>query len=560
MNIKKFLKIQIIIFMFLFLFLGMNSFAESDEKYIEDFSGTRTFTIDSDLSNLKNYIEGGRSSLEFVIRQNKIDWLNLDISSDEYDLKLTYSFDFTSYEDYTEKVEQLLTYEPVIINEKNNYIEGFSTKDLANYLKDGLQENDLYLPDTEDIELFLGEDSKITFKNGDELEAKDDRIKSNESSDAALKLSNLKINTNFKDGVYTRKINFEISAEGSELNSIKKGFIDRCKKEKVEYKNSTENSFEVEFEAKNLTELSGKTMILLNVGVNIDLKDQYKSQNILNEIYTEHIDVSDLLDEEADFEYSFDVSNFENANLVQDYDQDDGFTLENNIFKVETPKNIIKFEYQKKFEFDEVKIITDLTNDFKIVRTISLKTRTVIAKNIHDDIKESLINSLPNEVTLNIYDKGAYRYYDIVFEGNVNKINSLTSKITDGEANLKVDQKMFKFIPSKIEDNVTVDTICNYVENYPNLKQEYKFNKDTKLIEDDEELAITTEKTGEQLVDFESGKISITYKKFDKVLFSIIVILVIIVIVVIILIRKKIRKIKKAKEDKKKSKGEKSGK
>lgn len=522
---------------------------------MENFQGTRTFTIYSDLSNLKNYIEGGRSSLEYIIRMKSVDWLDVEISSDEYDVRLDFSFKFNSFEDYVSKLEYLLTYSPSVINEDGTYIEGFSTRELVNYLKDELQANELYLSDTEDIELFKGGESKLSFSEDVEYEAKNERIKHQENEDIALSLENLKIDTSYdkEEGIYTRTIEFEIETESdSLLNSMKKSFIARCKKEKVEYKNDETKKFSVEFSRGSEKELSSTTMVLLNTGASIGTKEQYDNGNKLKVTFAEYLDLQDILTDEAEFSYTFDVSGFEKAQLIDGYNENAGFTLEENVMKVTEPKSSYQFAYQKNFEFDKVEIITDFTNEWHITRTISMRARTILAKNIHNEIKESLVNSIPNGTTLNIYDKGAYRYYDIVFEGDSDKINSITSKITDGEAKLKVNQMLLPFMPSKLEDSITIDQICSYVENYNNIEQKYIFSKDTKL-PNEKELVVERTEDGNIIV-VQNENISITYKNFDKILFAKVLILVIIVIVILLIIKHKMKKLGKKLKEKKEAK------
>ena len=139
--------------------------AKKDVVSSENFKGTREFILYADLSNLENYISGGRTSLEYIIRMFKSDWLNFEISTENYDLKIKINFDFESYEDYTSKISELLLYDPTIIYDDERYIEGFSTVELANFIKDKFQENEFYLSDTEDIEIFVSGDSKIIFKD-----------------------------------------------------------------------------------------------------------------------------------------------------------------------------------------------------------------------------------------------------------------------------------------------------------------------------------------------------------------------------------------------------------
>lgn len=573
MKIKKYLLNFILIFMAISLALNISVFAKEENieekniegsqvevqniEKIEDFKGKRIFSIYTDLSNLKNYIQGGRSSLEYIIRMNNKEWLKLDISSDDYDIKLDFSFEFSSYDDYEDKIEYLLTYNPSIINEDGTYIEGFATRELANFLRDDLQANELYLSDTDDVELFSSGDSKIVFSDSNEYESNGERIKHQENEDISLLLKSLKIDTSYdkEQNNFTRKIEFEIETESNSLlNSMKKSFMSRCKKQKIEYENPETKKFLVEFTRNSERELSLATMMLLNIGESIGTKEQYSNGNKLDVIFSEYLDIEDILiSENPEFSYTFDLSNFEKAKLIDGYNENEGFTYENNILSVNVPKSSIKFSYQTEFEFDKLEVITDFSNDWNITRTISMRARTIIAKNIHEEIKNSLVNAIPDGVTLNIYDKGAYRYYDIVFKGNANKINSITSKTIDCESKLKISQMLLPFMPSKVEDNLTIGQICNYVKNYKSIEYKYIFNKDTKFPYE-KELNIIKNEDGTKAVVFENNNISITYKNFNKILFAKVLILVIIIIIVILFIRNKIKKIKKFINERKENK------
>lgn len=275
MKIKKNLINILLIFVALFAILSLKVFAETpaiEESSEDNFSGTRYFTIYSDLSNLKNYIIDGRSGLEYVIRSKNKYGINVDILSDNYNLKLDCSFNFKSFEDYKKKINYLLTYDATIINEEGTYIEGFSTRELANYLKNELQTANLYVSDTDTIELFSSGESKIVFSDSTEYVAENEKIKNQKNKDVELLLSKLNIDTvyNKADKSFTRKIDFEIETESdSLLNSMKKSFIKRCEKEKVEYVNNEVESFSVEFTRNTEQELAKTTMMLLNTGESI---------------------------------------------------------------------------------------------------------------------------------------------------------------------------------------------------------------------------------------------------------------------------------------------------
>lgn len=77
-------------------------------KEIEDFKGARYFSVLIDSSNLDNYINGGRSELEYLIRVLKNEWLNVELSVNGINLEVKMDFNFETYEDYIKKLEYLL--------------------------------------------------------------------------------------------------------------------------------------------------------------------------------------------------------------------------------------------------------------------------------------------------------------------------------------------------------------------------------------------------------------------------------------------------------------------
>ena len=85
-----------------------NEIQTDKAKEIKDFKGARYFSVLIDSSNLDNYINGGRSELEYLIRVLKNEWLNVELSVNGINLEVKMDFNFETYEDYIKKLEYLL--------------------------------------------------------------------------------------------------------------------------------------------------------------------------------------------------------------------------------------------------------------------------------------------------------------------------------------------------------------------------------------------------------------------------------------------------------------------
>ena len=75
---------------------------------VSEFKGTRNFSVLIDLSNLENYVNGGRTKLEYLIRVFKTDWVNIETLVNGINLEIKMSFEFSSYNDYINKLTMLL--------------------------------------------------------------------------------------------------------------------------------------------------------------------------------------------------------------------------------------------------------------------------------------------------------------------------------------------------------------------------------------------------------------------------------------------------------------------
>ena len=84
--------------------LSMSAFAEETDA----FAGTRSVTLTADVSYLENYFIGGRQMLDLALRKGAPQWLNYQMDVENRDISIQISFDFSSAEDYTAKLQMLM--------------------------------------------------------------------------------------------------------------------------------------------------------------------------------------------------------------------------------------------------------------------------------------------------------------------------------------------------------------------------------------------------------------------------------------------------------------------
>lgn len=531
MKLRKYIFIVILSILALIIF-GTPTYAESEEE----FKGTRSIAVSVDLSDLDNYVNGGRSYLEAMIRTSSIDWLNYSTSVENINLIITISFDFESYDDYYEKVSYMLEYEPTIINNENMYVESFSTLEMLNYFMTNMQENNLYNLETSEMNLFSEVSSDISFDTGTTYESKNQRINEVENQDENI-FTSLEITTTYNEN-YEREIILKLDSFGEDDKKYYEELIQkRCDDLGVKCNVNTRGSveFTINFEAKNENELSSYTMNVLNVASGITTKQDYRKGGNIKVTFSEFVDVDTLLTEDGTYKYSFTGKDYYKMLGATD-DEVEGYSEEDSTEYYSGRNNTVSFEYSIPFEFEKITVITDFSNNFgKITRTIRMSTNISIAENMHEKIKQSLTDSLQNGMTLNIYDEGSDRYYDIVFSSfSTGKINSMTSELINGNANLEFKSKIVPFLWSSIEDNIEISNICDLVEHYNNVNLEYVFKSGTEIRDYEGSTYIT-----------ESDSIQFSFKYLDIVKIVIICLVIIIILIIIVIVKNKFRKNKK---------------
>lgn len=190
-----------------------------------------------------------------------------------------------------------------------------------------MQGNNLYISDTNNIELLAPGESKIVFNESFTYIAKNGRINYQENA-TNLSLKSLKIDTVLdEENTFLREINLEMySKSASNLKKDEKAFEARIKEINGKFEKDSSSGdvakYTIKFSSKSMKELSSFTMRLLNVASGINEKQEFVSGNNVKFTFSEYIDTDALLLEDANFEYAFTPnSKLKDLSLAEIYEE-----------------------------------------------------------------------------------------------------------------------------------------------------------------------------------------------------------------------------------------------
>lgn len=440
--------------------ISFSVFAASDNE-MDNFCGSRRVTYIVDKSDLNNFVDGGRSSFDIVLRSNVPLWLNYEIYASDRNVYLEINFDFGSFDDYTSKLKELLTYAPILFYSTDNsllLLESYSAMELLNFLQTILTSLDC-LTEQQLSEIFTITENEITI-NESNYSSEESRLSIRSDIENMIKLDVLKISTKGgKNGSYNRNMTVQVDTTSNEdaLNTIIKRFKQIGKTIDTEL---SDNVIEVcvEFNAVNQDELISKTMSCLNVASSISEQQSYIDDTTIGVTRTEFIDLTELMRENAQFHYYYEYPSYYN-NVVS---VDDVVSVTDTTITAQN-ESYISCYYERGFKFDSIKVCTDLSNILgKITRTITLVAPIEISEYYHNIIKEQLQSRLIRGTTLNIYDAGGSRYYELNYSSWFTKdIGKFTSSIMNCNYNLILNNSWIPYGKSNLKDNFSVNSIIN---------------------------------------------------------------------------------------------------
>lgn len=443
------------------LFLALLCFGTVHIYAQDSFAGHRQCICTISLSDLENFVIGGRSSLEMVIAKNEEDWFSCTTEAKGRNVFLFLNYSFESYEDYASKTEYLLGYAPITTygNNKIPYAENFLPNELFGFLEDGFKKTNVLV----EVEL-----EDILHTEEDTMEIKGQSYKGtsalNTGAVELLQFSDIEVNTTLLEGVYNRNLRlyFEDNVDFQEEMQS------RCEKSEAKLEVQDETRCSVSYSAASEKELVRKTMIILQTAVRVEHEKLYDSQDFVRIKTTEFIDISSIMETDASFSYELNLSEMEHVvsalpkKTEDTYSEKGDVVVRNNIISYHGDDGKVTYYYSRPFGYDKVSIITDLSKQFgRTKRTIEFRLDSSVAKEYHEGLKSRLEALLKRGDSLRIYEDARYYCYAVSYESwFTGDINRFTNRILEvNNSNLHLGKSAIPFVKSEIQDSLDLQHI-----------------------------------------------------------------------------------------------------
>ena len=512
------------------------------EEAIEEgitFSGKRSVVFLADKSNLDNFIDGGRSALDLILRNNSPEWLDTKTTADGRDVLISLEFSFGSFEDYRSKIGELLTRESSMIL---SYLDGIVLlEDYSPFELLEMTENTL-----EAIE-FLNEktlEELITLQSNDiEINSKlysfgNEAIIIRPGNDELITFDLLEIDTlGNEDSSFTRKITVKPTKNEK---MVKKRFSS-VEDAKTDVSNGLVT---VEFNAADRTELCAKTIICLNSAAYITEDKKITKEDTMSVSCEEFIDTGVILTEGSSFSYSFTCpEHYKNINSDMISDSDSKMI-------VATDTDSIRYSYEYGLIFTDVSISTDMTDLFgKITRTVTLSAPLDIASHLHEKTMKELKSRLPKGVTLSVYDKNDVKFYEFKYSAWFDSdVEDFTNKIFDAEGTFKINPGIMPLQKGTVVETSSYESFLPNTNEIQIIKYSYKLPKSAKIFISsayEEEVTVNGTSITFNMAPFREFDFEYYRMNYVKMILCILVFIILLVTVIIITV--KIKKLIKKK-------------
>lgn len=421
----------------------------------DNFSGSRKITGYISRSDLQNYVDGGRTSLNQVLAKDQREWFTCTVTSKENDVYLTLDFEFSSYDDYVKKVEFLLGDKPITTygNEDMAYVENFLPIELFGFLSDAMQEAELTSEMTF-ISMLQAKDSTTILNN---KQYNGTRALNTEDNPIIL-FDGLEIITDVAEDGYVREVYLDVSELYQEdTESVLKQRADLCE---ADFAAENTGRYVISFFADSEEMMVKKTMLLLGTAVNITHEKYGVSSNEIKIKTNENINVTSILSEEGTYQYEI---------TLPESCRDLGIDLKEN--GQANPESVngqritytgregeVVYYYNQDLLLDELVIITDISDEWKrISRAIVIKLDGSLADQYTKQIREKLEEVLGRGDSIRIYDDGGERCFEVKYASWFEKdIAEFTERILGvSEAKVLFQRNMLPFFSSQIEEQWT---------------------------------------------------------------------------------------------------------
>lgn len=505
------------------------------------FAGTRFVEFSADKSDIDNFIDGGKSSFDLILRANTPEWIVYQMSSEGRDTHLTLQFDFTSYDDYIAKISELLTYSPAVVYSTENgllLIESHSALGFMNYLQEILLSRDC-LSEKELDEIFVVKTNRIMI-NETEYES-DDRLYIRPDDDSVIPFDSLNISTtNNEDGSFTRRIIVGLNTHDIEIEdtiSSRFEFVGETDSTRI---NADKSEISVEFTSSDQAELIEKTMTCLGAATSIVEKQKFLDSKNVSVERVEFFDLNSLLNKEGEFYYSHTYPSYiENLSA-----NSDDVNISDGTVTAKNTSEVICL-YERPFKFSSVCVYTDLSNLFgKLKRTITFTVPAEIASDYHDRIKSEFQQRLVKGSVFNIYDNNGRRYYEIIFSSFfTDDLAEFTNAILNAEGNIAYKNSWIPFGRSSMQEEIRCDKIIGGTIPPDRITLSYNLPVLSTVSTESDDMH-KTDSTVEYYV-MSSDSIRLEYKCLNIMKTLIELLPLVVVLIVILIVRKKLKNKKK---------------
>ncbi len=512
-------KIKRIFSLFLSVIVALGCFAPLAvyaESSSEESFGSRIISYQMSFSDLENYADGGRSGLDISLRSKIPENIDYEFKAENRRVVLSLSFDFENLEDYRKKVVALCGPDTAVIFSDDGellLIESSSAMDYLDFLFESDTENEQN-QSVADIRSMMSV-TKNLLRIGDEEYKVDDlvNIRPNAEEDTdKIKADYLLVETEGKrDGSFKRSVTVGIKNDFNEektkyFNKLLKK-LGKVKKEQI---SDNELTLCVTFEAYGQKELASKTEQCLGCQV-VQMENMIAiDKKTVGVTSQEFFDISTILESEAVFSYLFAFpSYYDNVEPISGC----SFLLENNT--VSSSSEVVAYNYEKKFCFEEIVISTDVSDVFgKIERKIILSVSDEIADFYHENIKSKIGERLPKNSVMTITKTTGRTDYEIVFSANSSEaILEFTDTVLDTSGTLTIEQG-FLGLSNRISETIAVDNILTSMSPCQKVSINYSFLSGATLDAEMEEYEGSFEFQNSnflQKINGDNGEINVSY-------------------------------------------------
>ena len=512
------------------------------------FVGSRVVEYVADKSDIDNFIDGGRSAFELVLRSSMPSWAVYQLRSDGRDLRLSLQFDFTSYDEYTARLTELLTYAPSIVclqEEKLMLLEGHGVMDLLGSVQSALAARDC-LREKPLADLFRVRKNEITV-NGEVYQA-EDRLAIRPAGDMAVRFDYVDIDTQEReDGSFSRTITVSIDDPEEHARDLLLGRFKEAGRSEVITDETYMLKLRVEFGAGSEEELLEKTMACLGQATSIAQQQEYLDSRTVAVQRTEFFDLESMMTENGSFCYRHTYPSYVEA-LQSTMEEAEVYDQTLTVYDAQR----IVCQYNRAFRFSSIELHTALPDYLgKIKKTITFTVPVKLAEGYHDRIKEELQAKLCRGSVLHIYDENAMRRYEISFSSYFTKdIGKFTRSLLGDGCTFHYKTSWLPFGKSIVTENVDAGQVFSWAIAPEEVKVSYELP----------ELAsgskIKTQSAGEKNADGSvtvdaSDKLTVSFTSPDllKTALELVVLLAAAVTVLVYRIKKKKKAAKEKKEE-----------